>query len=152
MTKAELEKLADQYQKKADKAYYDYQETGVTRYDTARRKNEDLAEAMRMAAAAKDDHEKLIHLRASILALVGKAESIRYAAEDQKEARMKDIVNELLSLARLSGLIHTEIGRYQLCCTDTSFSRPKRTQRRSRRSTAAHSTAIRPVAAQNGTT
>ena len=111
MTKTELEKLAEQYQQKADKAYYDYQETGITRYDTARRKNEDMAEALRMAAAAKDDHEKLIHLRASVSALAGKAESVRYAAEGQQEARMKDIVNELLSLARLSGLIHTENGR-----------------------------------------
>ena len=32
MTRSELEKLADAYQKKAEAAYRTYQETGMTRY------------------------------------------------------------------------------------------------------------------------
>lgn len=34
MTRSELEKLADAYQKKAEAAYRAYQETGMTRYDS----------------------------------------------------------------------------------------------------------------------
>lgn len=42
MDKDKLYKLAERYQNKADTAYNAYQETGITRYDTARRNNEDL--------------------------------------------------------------------------------------------------------------
>lgn len=108
MTKAEIEKLAERYQKKADEAYANYQETGITRYDTTRRNNEDLADALRMAAAASDDHAALVHLRGTFASLAAKAESIQWAAESQKEERTKSLVNELLSAARMMGLIRTE--------------------------------------------
>lgn len=45
MDKEKLYKLAERYQNKADTAYNAYQETGIARYDTARRNNEDLAES-----------------------------------------------------------------------------------------------------------
>ena len=53
MDKEKLMELAERYQHKADTAFQNYQETGITRYDTARRNNEDMAEALRMAASAK---------------------------------------------------------------------------------------------------
>ena len=40
MTRAELEKLADSYEKKAENDYQAYQETGLTRYNTSRRESE----------------------------------------------------------------------------------------------------------------
>ena len=45
MDKKKLMELAERYQRKADTAFQNYQETGITRYDTARRNNEDMAEA-----------------------------------------------------------------------------------------------------------
>lgn len=61
MDKKKLMELAERYQCKADTAFQNYQETGITRYDTARRNNEDMAEALRMAASAKEDHDRMIH-------------------------------------------------------------------------------------------
>ena len=63
MDKKKLMELAERYQHKADTAFQNYQETGITRYDTTRRNNEDMAEALRMAASAKEDHDRMIHLR-----------------------------------------------------------------------------------------
>ena len=49
MDKKKLMELAERYQRKADAAFQNYQETGITRYDTARRNNEDMAEALRLS-------------------------------------------------------------------------------------------------------
>lgn len=105
MTKTELAALAEKYQKKADTAYENYQETGTTRYDRERRINEDLAEAMRMAANASDEHASLIHLRGTLSTLAGKASDIGYMTEGQKAKSLESLRKELLSLARLEGLI-----------------------------------------------
>ena len=56
MDRSELEKLAERYQQKADRAFENYQDTGLRRYDTERNNMEDLADALRMAANAADEH------------------------------------------------------------------------------------------------
>lgn len=73
MDKKKLMELAERYQRKADTAFQNYQETGITRYDTARRNNEDMAEALRMAASAKEDHDRMIHLRGVLSQLAWRA-------------------------------------------------------------------------------
>jgi len=108
VTKDNLERLAERYQRKADTAFQAYQETGMTRYDTARRNNEDMADALRMAASAKEDHGKLVFLRAELHQLASKAMSVNYAAEDLKPRRMQEVINELLSIARMQGLIRDD--------------------------------------------
>lgn len=60
MSKKELMKLADSFQKKADTAFQNYQETGASRYDSAFRRNEDIAAALRAAAEAADEHNAYI--------------------------------------------------------------------------------------------
>ena len=55
MDKKTLEALAERYQKRADHAFENYQETGIKRYDTERNNMEDLADALRMAANAADE-------------------------------------------------------------------------------------------------
>ena len=55
LSKAELEVLTEKYEAKAERAYQNYQETGISRYDRERRNAEELADAMRMAAQASDD-------------------------------------------------------------------------------------------------
>lgn len=111
MTKAELERLAEQYQHKADTAYQNYQETGVTRYNAVRRKSEDMADALRMAANAAEDHAKLIHLRGALSQLAGKADRIAWAPEEQKDALTREVIGGLLVTARMEGLINDTRGR-----------------------------------------
>lgn len=62
MDKEKLYKLTERYQNKADTAYNAYQETGITRYDTARRNNEDLAEAPAQRAKNSDEETKAMRL------------------------------------------------------------------------------------------
>ena len=62
MDKKKLMELAERYQCKADTAFQNYQETGITRYDTARRNNEDMAEALKahgITIYGESDAEKL---------------------------------------------------------------------------------------------
>ncbi len=63
MNKEELKNLADKYRKKADTAFQNYQETGVTQYGSSFRRNEELADALRMAADAADEHFAYISLK-----------------------------------------------------------------------------------------
>lgn len=104
MDRKSLEALADKHQAKADRAYRNYQETGISRYDNERRKNEDIADAMRMAAAASDDHQKVIHLRATLADLSAKAAHIEYMPEDQKPKALESLRKNLLAMARLEGI------------------------------------------------
>ena len=97
MDKKKLMELAERYQCKADTAFQNYQETGITRYNTARRNNEDMAEALRMAASAKEDHDRMIHLR----------------GEEDRPRKMQAVLGELLSAARMQGLIRDEGGDFK---------------------------------------
>lgn len=55
MSKKELMKLADSFQKKADTAFQNYQETGASRYDSAfRRKVEQAWKAGEYVLSAED--------------------------------------------------------------------------------------------------
>lgn len=105
LSKAELEALAERYEAKAGRAYMNYQETGISRYDRERRNAEDLASAMRMAAAASDDHTRLIHLRGSVSVIAGQAKSAMIGPEEEREESMKKVLKNLVALAVMEGLI-----------------------------------------------
>ena len=62
-----LIKMAAEQDAKAERAYDNYQATGVTRYDRERRKAEDLAEALRAAVNAADNAQLLGHLKANFV-------------------------------------------------------------------------------------
>lgn len=106
MNRNDLELLAEKYQMKADRAYRNYQETGITKYDRERRQNEDLADAMRMAAAASDDHHALIHLRGAVASLASEAKHIEFVPDDQKPKALEALRKNLISSANLAG-VHT---------------------------------------------
>ena len=108
MTKEELIALADKHQEKADKAYKNYQETGISRYGWNYRNSENLAEAFRMAANAEEDHSSLIALRCDISRVASNAADAERAAEGLKLSRMTAVIKELLAVARLHGLIGDE--------------------------------------------
>lgn len=96
MTQDQLLKLAQRYDDKASKAYYNYQETGMPRYDRERANAEDLADAMRIAAAAAEDHSKLIALKAEVRDLAYRAD---ITLPDNQ--RTLAILNDIVSLAEI---------------------------------------------------
>lgn len=105
MTKKELTTLADKYQQKADRALQNYQETGITRYDRERRNNEDLADAMRMAADAAEDHGKMLSLRYALSRLATQAKDIEFLDGDRRTDALEKLRRELLASGRMEGVI-----------------------------------------------
>ena len=103
MTEKELYDLAEKYQTKADRAYQIYQETGIARYDRAYRNAEELADALRMAASAADEHTQLIGLRAELYSLASRAQR---AGDDP--AKLETLRQSLLAVARVYRLIGEE--------------------------------------------
>ena len=103
MNRVELEALAAKYQEKAEKAYRNYQETGITRYSREMRNNEDLADAIRMAARAADDAHKLVDLRVTLSTLGSEAARIRRSAWSADEVNA--FLNKVISAARIRDLI-----------------------------------------------
>ena len=105
MNRVELEALAAKYQEKAEKAYRNYQETGITRYSREMRNNEDLADAIRMAARAADDSHKLVDLRVTFSALADKARRLRSL---QNSPEVESFLKEVVAAARIRDLIREE--------------------------------------------
>lgn len=97
LSKEELEKLAAKYQDKADRAYRNYQETGVSRYDRERRNAEDMAEAFRAAANAADEHFLLGILRADFIGYASLADAA--LAEKAPREELEKILEGLISSA-----------------------------------------------------
>ena len=100
MDAKKLKKLIDRYQDKADKAYRDYQESGVTRYDREYRNNEDLADALRTALNANDEHTKLISIRSDLATLAGAAER---AVHHHDISEATSVLNNLIAVASIYG-------------------------------------------------
>lgn len=96
LTKAELNKLVDKYQDKAEKAYRNYQETGMQRYDRERQKAEDLAEALNAAANAAEEHNTLQSLRAEFNWVAYRADA---AIESGNVELMKEILKGVVDYA-----------------------------------------------------
>lgn len=105
MDKKKLQEMADKFQGKADRAYRNYQETGMSRYDNERRKNEDLADALHIAMAASDDHHHLVNLRGTLANLANEASKIEWKPDDQKAVALESLRKQLLALGRLEGLV-----------------------------------------------
>lgn len=106
MNRVELEALAAKHQEKADKAFMIYQETGMTRYDREHRNNEDLAEALRMAARAADDAHSLTSIRCDLSVLATKARKLKRTV--LTGADIDTFLNEVIAVARIRGLIGEE--------------------------------------------
>lgn len=102
MDKKTLETLVERYQKRADRAFENYQETGIKRYDTERNNMEDLADALRMAANAADEHNAYVGMRGAFVGLVTIAQEIELAADEESREELTDkLVKDLLSYGRM---------------------------------------------------
>lgn len=108
MTKVEITALAEHWQAKAGRAMARYQESGLPRYNREREQAEDLAEALRIAANAADDHSELISLRGAVCCLAVKAHAAVDALDAPDRAADRDILTDLarniISTARLYGV------------------------------------------------
>lgn len=99
MTKEELYTMAEKYTAKAERAYMNYQETGLARYDRDRRNAEELADALRIAAQAMDEHTTLTGLKSEIYSLANMAVCAKNDCE-----KLENLRRNLLALARVYGL------------------------------------------------
>ena len=108
MTKVEIVALAEHWQTKADRAMERYQESGLARHNREREQAEDMAEALRIAANAADDHDELISLRGAVYCLAVKAHAAVDALDEPDWATDRDILTDLarniISTARLYGV------------------------------------------------
>lgn len=82
MNKQQIDKMIVLWQNKADNAYMRYQDTGIARYDRERRIAEDVADALRIAANAADEHLAFLNLKTEVLSLAVRAERGTITPED----------------------------------------------------------------------
>lgn len=101
LSKAELERLAERHQQKADKAFMVYQETGTRRYAREYERNSDYADAFRMAADAAEDKKKLGALKAELALMASDADKAMDNGGDP--VKLKQVANRLISIAVAHG-------------------------------------------------
>lgn len=96
--KETIEKMIDQADNRAEKAYRNYQETGIQRYAREWQKAEDLADTLRMALSAYDDHTKLMALKAELITLGADAHK---ALTDGDPVGWEQNLRQIVSIAKL---------------------------------------------------
>lgn len=103
----ELAKLVEKYQAKADAAAQAYQETGLTRYHSTYWRNQDMADALRTAMTAQEDHDTLreIRLVLSNFASRGAAAGSPHRAPDERAELATQLAAEVADYGRRLGLI-----------------------------------------------
>ena len=110
MDKKKLIKLADGYRKKADTAYQNYQETGATRYYNSYHRNNDLAEALLIAANAADEHTALTAIKAEMAHFAFRAAmaTSKYRTESEKAELAAALASDIAAYGRMHGFISGE--------------------------------------------
>jgi len=105
--KKTLEKLIATYQKRADTAEQNYQETGVLRYHSTYWRNQDLADALRMALTAKDDHDALRDMRMMLsnFASRGAAAVSSLRSQDERAELAMTLAAEIADYGKRNGLV-----------------------------------------------
>ena len=101
MNVKKIQKMIESAEKRADAAGYNYQCTGLSRYDRTRRDNEDLAEILRIALNANDEHTQLISIRSDIATLAGAAEQ---AVHHHNISDGTSVLNNLIAVASTYGV------------------------------------------------
>lgn len=97
LTKAELQRLAEKQEAKAERTFQLYQETGIARYDRERRNAEDLADALFAAADAIEEHMALVNIRAEYAWQAGQADAA--LAENAPREKLVKILESIISYA-----------------------------------------------------
>ena len=102
LSKEKLEKMAERYEKRAATAFDNYQNTGIQRYDRERRNAEDLADALRMAADAHEDHTRMIEYKGTLANLGIKADAL---LDESDVTKLVKLCEEVVAAARIHGLV-----------------------------------------------
>lgn len=109
MKQADIWKMAEKFQAKADKAFQNYQETGLTRYDTEYQRNDDVAAALRVAAGAADTATALVSIKGD-LHMLGNAAARHITNESYKDPeKMRVFLADIVAVARTHGLYCREL-------------------------------------------
>ncbi len=103
----ELKKLIEKYDKRADNALQLYQETGAKRHYTANYTSQNMADALRVALQAKEDHEDLqnMKLELSNFASRGAAATSQLRPESERAELAAILAKELADYGKRNGLI-----------------------------------------------
>ena len=96
LPKDKLLAMAEKYQAKAEKAYQNYQETGIQKYQTAYRNADDLAASLTAAADAVEDKQLLMSLKSEI---IWYAHIFELTANNISDEKVKNEINNFVSMA-----------------------------------------------------
>ena len=88
----DIEKYLADFEKKAEMAYRNYQDSGITSYDRSYRKNQDLAECLKIALQTDADRTSERERRAHNISKIAEA-------LEEKEYTKKDVKKILLDIA-----------------------------------------------------
>lgn len=108
MTKDRLKQMAANFRRKADKDFQNYQETGIGRYGNSYHRNEELADALDMAAAAADEHAEHLHMKYQLAVFAKQAQAIRTAPDGVKQEMTAQLLRDLEAYGCLQGLIRRD--------------------------------------------
>ena len=101
-----LDELIQKYEKTAEKQFQNYQETGLRRYEKAYEDAQDLADTLRMARDAAEDHQKMLNYQSTISIWGSRAQSIKYPENDPEGA--EQLIKDVAAMARVYGLLKRE--------------------------------------------
>ena len=86
-----------------------YQEVGISRYYNSYCRNEDVAEALRMAAESADEHQAFINLKMEMANYVSRARLIELTASQERRTELiVALVRDIIANGRLLGLVANE--------------------------------------------
>lgn len=93
-----LEQLIDRYDAKAERNFLNYQDTGFTRYEREQHNAEDMAEALRAALNAAEEHETLQSLKVQVLDWASKSE---YNLDTLQDTAIESLLRDIVSFAAM---------------------------------------------------
>lgn len=105
MGKARIEKLLSQHEKRAYTDFKNYQLSGAKRYLYSYCRNEDLADALRMALSVADKHQAYISMKFNISNFAQRAQQLLIEADKDKT---QSLLKDLVSYGILEGLIRKD--------------------------------------------
>lgn len=94
----ELDKLIEEYEKKSEDAYRNYQDTGHGRYWNMYRKYEDLADTLKVAREYMDKHIRSVDAEILIRRWAKVIADMPWYTVERREAETKRILGEILEM------------------------------------------------------
>lgn len=102
MDKQQIKEVLAKQEALYEKNFAAYQETGMKKYETAYRKAEDMADLCRMALANGGDMQEMYNIKADMISLGGRANSLIRGGYNKFDAIK--LLKDLISAARMAGL------------------------------------------------